>query len=310
MKTRSTLFLIVCSVTLQAQPELLSSEMLPYGTLVPYRFYNDFAAVDTSIHGPNVTWDFTTLTPQTGSAPFSMTMVDPATTPHDDLVDTDNYAYWEQPNNFYRFFQLTPTFMQRVGSYTTGNYVFQDPQVEYVFPLSYGVTHTDDWEGVADGGQYVINCIGYGTLHLPGISLEDVLMVRVDLSGGLYDVDAYFWYSSTDGRILLQYINSWVTTSGLYFDGEAAAVHEEQAFTPRILMNPAENELRFVLGGSSTSVDYAVRSVNGALLASGVVAGPGAVQSVDISTCQAGMYFLQFSDRSGTRTSAVPFMKM
>ncbi|MCB0766431.1 MAG: T9SS type A sorting domain-containing protein [Flavobacteriales bacterium] len=310
MRTLSAV-LIICSTSLHAQPELLREEMLPYGAVVPYRYYNNFAAVDTTVQGAGVTWDMTGLTPQAGTPPFSLTMVDPADTPHDAVVSTDNYAYWEQPSNFYRFFELTPTYMQRVGSYGTSAYVYQDPQIEYVFPLSYGVTHTDDWVGVTDAGQYIINCVGYGTLQLPGITIEDVLMVRADVSGYLYDIDTYLWYSSTDGRILVQYINSWVASVGLYFDGEAVGVQEPQAFEPQLLMNPAQDELRFVLGEVPGPIDLTVRSTSGALLAQGPVRGSaGVVQTVDISTFSPGMYILQLNDRSGKHSSAVPFMKM
>lgn len=310
MRTSFILATIISFSSLHAQPVLERSEMLPFGVTVPYRFYNDFAAVDTSIQGANVTWDFTGLSPQAGASTFSMTMVDPASTPHAALSAVDNYAYWEQPSGFYRFFQLTPTFMQRVGSYAGSNYVFSDPQVEYVFPLTYGTTNTDTWFGQADGGNYNLNCVGYGTLLLPGTTIEDVLMVRVGISGGFYDIDAYFWYSSTGGHILLQYINSLVATAGLYLDAEAVAVQEYQDLRATILANPVQDELNFVLSQQRNNMGYAVRSSSGALIATGMLAGnAGTLQSITTSGYTPGVYFLQITGSNAPVGTAVAFVK-
>ncbi len=284
--------------------------MLAPGITTHMRELEDYDAVDTTIQGANAIWDFQGILPDLDEPPFSLTIVDPASTPYPGLFANDNYAYWEQPNNYYRYFELTPTFMQRLGSHTLNNYVMADPQVEYVFPLTLGTVNWDAWWGVADGGDYGIHCIGYGTLMLPGITFQDALMVRADISGTSYDIDAYFWYSSTDGRILLQYLNTTLTLSSLYYDAEAIAVQEQQTFRPTLLGNPVANELNLVLGQQNGPVDYDILSAAGTRVAQGQLRGhAGAVQTIDTRSLSAGLYFMQLSDGNSPARGSIPFVK-
>jgi hypothetical protein len=302
-----TLTLAECAV---AQPILTSTDMLAPGITTYMRELGNYDAVDTTIQGANATWNFVGILPDLQEPPFSLTIVDPATTPYPGLFSADNYAYWEEPNNYYRYFELTPTYMQRLGSHTLSDYVMADPQVEYVFPLTLGTTHLDTWWGVNDGGNYKINCVGYGTLMLPGITFQNALMVRADISGTAYDIDAYFWYSGTDGRILLQYLNTTLTLSSLYYDADANAVHEQQAFQPTLLGNPVSNELNFVLGQQSGPLDYVILSSAGARMAHGQVLGnAGTVQTIDTGALSAGLYFLQLSDGNAPARSSIRFVK-
>jgi hypothetical protein len=310
MRYTATLFVMSVIWSVSAQPVLNSSEMLAPGNTTYMRFLQNFSAVDTTIQGANAVWDFTAMMPDPQQAQYAYTIVEPSSTPNASTFPSANYAYWENGLDYYRYFNLTPTFMERVGSYTQGPYVFQDPQKEFVFPMTLGTTNTDDWWGVADGGQYRINCVGYGTLHVPGAVLEDVLMVRAKVNGTLYNVDMYFWYSSDDGRILMQFIQSNIVTQSLYYDGFAMAMHEGTAYQTALLGNPVISSLDFVLGTSPGPLQYNIISTSGAILGQGQIAGmAGVVESIDVSGYASGVYVLQLLKSGQPASETIRFMK-
>lgn len=297
--------------TLSAQPVLTSEQMLAPGNATYMRFYNNFSPVDTTLQGADVDWDFTDLVPSPGNSEFIATIVDPATTPHANMFATDNYAYHEAPNGYYRFFQKTPTFMQRVGSWTGSPYVMADPQVEYVFPMTMGTSNMDTWWGVADGGTYGFECVGWGTLSLPGAELEDVLMLRLRIENQTFVARAYAWYSGTDGRILLQYINepSLGLFSGLYYDGFAMDVHEQRPLRATVLGNPVTDVLNLVLDQQSGALDYDLLSISGTTLGRGRFAGDaGRVQHVGTADLAPGIYLLRLTE-AGLRPTTLRFIK-
>jgi hypothetical protein len=297
-------------VLLFAQPVLHSNEMAPPGTVAYMRFLGNMAAVDTTIQGSGVTWDFSSMTPHATEPQFIMAIVDPATTPNGASFPTANYAWWEQPNNFYRYFNLTPNLMERVGSYTNSTYTFADPQVEYVFPLTYGTTNTDPWYGVFDGGQYQLNCVGHGTLIVPGATLTDMLMVRVKLTNSTQTIWMYIWYSSVDGMVRLQYSRHPLANFGLYYDGIAMAIHEHTAFQTTILGNPVSDQLNFTMGTDAGLLNYTVVSATGALVRAGKISGvAGAVTSIDLAGAGAGVYLLDLRKEGTQQRETLRFVK-
>lgn len=310
MKQLCVPFLALFCVTALAQPVLNSAEMLPPGNTTYMRQIATWSAVDTTLQGANMTWNYTGLSVDMTQPEFIYTIMDPAATPHSGLFAADNYAWWEQPSDQYRFFTLTPTFMQRVGSYGSGPYVMADPQIEYVFPLTYGTTNTDTWYGQSDGGTYSLKCVGYGSLTLPGITFQDVLMVRAKVTSQFYSFNAYFWYSSQDGRILLQVINSPIIQSGVFFDAVASSVQDGQSLQATVLNNPVTNELRFTLGEQATEVEYSILSNTGALLGQGRVQGaPGTMNIVSTEHLASGLYVLQLTRSGQASSAALRFVK-
>ena len=291
---------LTVAVICTAQPVLYSNEMQAPGETTYMLFLGNMNAVDTTIQGENMVWDFTGMMPEPGAPPFIATIIEPDSTPYGSSFPTSNIAWWEQPNNWYRYFNLTNDFMERVGSHVTSDFVYGDPQVEYVFPLTYGTTNIDQWVGVTDQGLYKLNCIGYGTLHVPGATLEDVLMVRARISGNFYVLNAYFWYSSTDGRILLQYINSPLLSEAIYYDGAMMAVHERTPFKAALLGNPVSERLNFTLGVDAQRSNYHLISSTGAIVDEGrISARAGEIISLDVQQHMPGLYMLQLRDASG-----------
>ena len=300
------------SLSLFAQPSLQSAEMLPIGNTINMRILQHFDLIDTTLQGANATWDFTALSVDLGQPAFNMTVVDPATTPGAADFPTSNYAYRESPNNYYRYFNLTPTKMERLGSYTNAPSIFIDPQIEYVFPLALGTTNTDTWETFVANGTYSLRCIGTGTLMLPGVTFSDALMVRVHVAAGTSGAKAYFWYSSENGAILLQYVvnNGSSPPSGLFAQGIAAGVGELANAAGATVNNPVADELVLSIQSPQPVMQYSILSVTGALQRNGQIAAGSSEERMWVSDLAPGMYVLMLHSQQGAAaTQALRFLK-
>ncbi|MGQ0826808.1 MAG: hypothetical protein ACT4ON_00280, partial [Bacteroidota bacterium] len=192
----------------QAQPTLLSTEMLPYGSVMTNKGIANLTVIDTTIQGAGAVWNFSALTAN-ANPDFVVNIVNPSTTPYAASFPGSNYGYREVTGatTNYRYFSLTGTKMERVGSYVSNVNLYNDPQVEYVFPLTLGTVNNDTWDNTnsSSGGTYDLKCIGSGTLTTPGGTFN-ALMVRVHAVESFLDFYVYFWYSSDNGAILLTYV--------------------------------------------------------------------------------------------------------
>ena len=163
MKIIFTFILSLFSTTLiNAQIVLNSNEMMGYGSSFTQKTVQDFTAIDTTTQGANVTWNFANLQPDNSIPDFSATIVNPASTPYGFNFPSSNYAYQESPTVAYRYFSKTSSKMERVGSWSNNNLkTYNDPQIEYVFPLQLGITNNDTWDntGSTTGGTYDLTCM-------------------------------------------------------------------------------------------------------------------------------------------------------
>src|SRR3990172_9848579 len=150
MKTFLLMIILVLAVVncLHAQqPALLSDEMAPFGTVFKLKQIQNLNIIDTTIQGAGVTWDFTGLTNDPFYLDLIVTITDPAQTPYSSDFPNANYSYKEEPSTAYRYFYLDTSKMERIGSWSGGVLkTYNDPQVEYVFPLTLGVSNFDTWD--------------------------------------------------------------------------------------------------------------------------------------------------------------------
>lgn len=287
--------------------------MLAVGNTVNMRVVQHFDLLDTTIQGANATWDFTALSVDLGQPAISMTIVDPANTPHASDFPTANYAWRENETNYYRYFHLTADKMERVGSYTTGLSLYSDPQIEYVFPFALGSTSMDTWETANDYGTYHLQCVGRGTLMLPGVTFDDVLMVRVHATGSFYALDFYFWYSAENGAILVQYVvgdGFVIGTSGLFAQGIVAGIGELANTAGATVNNPVSHELVLSIAEPQGVLDYSIVSITGALLRTGHIAAGSSGEHMPVDDLAPGMYVLRLQGQQGTiAAQALRFLK-
>lgn len=305
--------------TAQGQPQLTSSEMMPVGTTFKMRTVTNESIIDTSVQGANVTWNLTGLVTDNSADEFVVQVVTPQSTPFGGSFSNANFALKESPATAYRYFNLTSTKMERVGSYSTSVNVYTNPQTEYVFPLSLGVSNSDTWASTNSsfGGTYDLKCIGYGTLKLPGVTHDSVLMVAATLDE-LVSFTSYFWYSSKNGMPLLQYVVG---------DGFFVPTFAQYTYTSTFTMgvsevgklhieglsynNPVQDELTLNFAENTQPLTYTIVNQLGQVVRSGNMSEIQKNQSIriDLQNVEAGMYFLNLSNQSTGQTQTVKVLK-
>jgi len=313
-KLLTFIFTFSIITTICAQPVLTSDEMLPYGSMVQFKYVSDLGVIDTTIQGANVEWDFSDIESANYYDDLTLEIVNPANTPYASDFPNANYAYKEGPELAYRYFILDDDEMRRVGSWTaSGISTYNNPQTEYIFPLQLGAANNDTWDNSASsfGGFYNVECIGYGTLKLSNTTYEDALMVRVKFGEGPIELDIYFWYSSDNGMYLLEY----VVGDGFFVGSFGVMLHELSTnistegleFIETInYNNPVEDILNVQFYTKEiTDIQYRLLDVNGRSLFVNELSGNSQNYhqlQLDMSQYSAGMYFLQFTSEGAIQT--------
>ncbi|MDB5258702.1 MAG: hypothetical protein JWM14_3397 [Chitinophagaceae bacterium] len=317
--------LLFLSIGVFAQPVLTSDEMLPYGSVLNYKFITDYSMIDVTSTGANVTWDYSTVTLD-GSDDLNITMVNPSSTPYASSFPNSNYAYHETQgtDEDYRYFSLTSSKMERVGSYASSAKTYSDPQVEYVFPLTLNTTNNDTWDNDQSsfgGGTYDLNCIAYGTLKLPDATYNNVLLVKVSFDeGGFLDFDSYFWYDSDNGAVLFQYVQG----DGFFVADQALYVSSLTVGTDPIILssanayylkdltynNPVNNTLNVAFGNSSDfSGKYVIANTLGEKISEGTITGQQSL-NLPCEELKQGMYLLTlFEEQNSDQKKTIRFVK-
>ncbi|RYD83072.1 MAG: T9SS type A sorting domain-containing protein [Sphingobacteriales bacterium] len=296
-----------------AQPQITSSKMLPFGAKMRYKYVQNTYDIDTTIQGANVTWNFSNLI-NSSDPEINMQIADPAKTPYGSSFPDANYVRIEDNN--YRYFNLSSSKFQRVGSYTTKASKFSDPQVEMVYPLTYGSTNNDTWNNSNssfDGGTYDYKCIGYGKLTTPGGTFNNVLLVRIIVTEGeLYELPFYAWYNADNGAPVLEYTPG----DGFFFDAYSTyqanlntSIDKNELALDVIFNNPVQNMLNISLPYANSDL-YNYTIIN--MLGQTVLAGTGmnALMNIDVNALPAGTYFLSLNNTKNTSaTKRVKFVK-
>lgn len=251
-----------------------------------------------------------------------ITVVDPSQTPYSSSFPTANYAYLEGPTTAYRYFNLSTTKMERIGSWSNGNLnAYSDPQVEYVFPLELGVFNNDIWASTASsfGGTYNLKCVGYGTLILPNSTYNNALMVWVEMEEAFLYLEAYFWYSADNGADLLQYIigdGFIIPDQGTYlYAYTTTGLTENEVVYDLTYNNPIDKEMKLNFQcKESSNLEYTVINGLGKIVHSGnmsVTPQQRNELNLDFRDQKAGLYYVIInSDNSNQKVKTIKVIKM
>ncbi len=311
MRYSRTIALSLLSTSLSAQPVLNSDEMLPFGSeMTLWNSGNSIVVIDTAIQGANAVWDFSALDHWESDRPdLHLNVVNPSTTPYASSFPGSNYAWMETPYTAYRYFNLGNSSLKRLGSYTGALNTYSNPQVEMVYPLQLGTTSTDAWDNTfsTTGGTYSLSCVGTGTLILPSGTWQDALMVRVWVTEGANDPYlGFFWYSSTDGAILVQHLgqylaewNEWYPDT-YHLHSLNVGVEEHPSMELMSMQNPVTDVLRVqtrsLLGGQQP---WRVVGLTGQVAASGSFSSSASQTdhwTIPVQELAPGMYVLWVGD--------------
>lgn len=319
--TLHTIALFLMSAITQAQPTLNRNEMLPIGSVMVEKYTTDFSILDTSIQGSGVIWDFSKLKNNSSIPDLVVNIVNPASTPYSANFTNSNYAYKEVSGGItkYRYFNLTNTEMERVGSYSFNLNIYSDPQMEYIFPLTLGAINEDTWANTnsSTGGTYDIECVGDGKLILPS-GTYNAIMVKAHITEFFLDIYTYFWYSSDNGAILTEYIvgdGIFTADTGFYLDSVTLDVPINNFVTDFNYNNPITND--FTLNFQSLNSDkysYTVFNSIGLKVLQGgyITSNEGTTESlkVDFSTFQSGVYYFTLkSEEKGQNVKTIKLIK-
>ena len=318
-KTLLSITFFYLFIIAQAQPTLLSSEMVPYGTVMTEKYINNLTVIDTTIQGAGAVWNFSGLANST-DPDMILNIVNPSTTPYSANFPSSNYGYKEVrgATTNYRYFSLVSTKMERVGSYVSNVNIYSDPQIEYVFPLTLGTTNTDTWasSNSSTGGTYDLVCIGSGTLTTPG-GMFNALLVRVHVVESFIDINAYYWYSSDNGAPLLTYIPGdgfFISPVGMWMNSIAIGIEENDFVSDIRYNNPAENNFKLSYRAkNNANYTYTVINSIGQKVNAGNVettAGNYETLDIDLSNYPSGIYFFTIrSNESDQATKTIKFIK-
>jgi len=312
------IMLALVPYSLIGQTTLNSSEMLPFGSVMTLSMAEDYTLVDTVNQGQGVTWNFTNLTVDQSASNLVVEIVDPTNTPYGANFPVSNYAYSENGGSAYRYFDLSPSKMERVGSFSGGTVkTYSDPQVEYVFPFTYGVQNNDTWDNDASGsgGTYDLNCIGTGTLNLPGGSYQ-ALLVRVHSVESFVEFDVYFWYDADNGAILLQYVvgdGFFIGTFARFATDITLGNSELESLGNLKYTNPVVDELSMSFNNTfGSNLKYNIIDISGRIIDQGVPdLTTEEVKIVsDFSTLEKGMYIVTvLNSDSGEALKSIKVIK-
>jgi hypothetical protein len=280
----------------------------------------NFSLVDTSIQGGGKTWDFTAFQADPNQEKLSIIFKAPAATPYASGFPSANVCYEESYDNVvyaYRYFTITDTKCERVGSRTVAspsNNIYQDPQIEYAFPMGLGKTSHDTWANSNStfGGTYDLNVIGTGTLKLPGKTYSNVVLTRVVIDE-LWTTVAYFWYNA-DGIPLVQYIEGdglFVQTALRFATSYTATGVAETAknLIAASYINPVESKLTLTLPEAGLSeMNYTIVNAMGALVKTGVIKSGEQFLEVDLENIVPGVYFFSANGTEG-KISGIKILK-
>lgn len=217
--TLSFLFVFTLGLTgLWAQPTLNNAVFPDFGELITSSEASDSNAVSEGAAGANITWNFSSLVPASGTS-FTTNFQTPAGTPHEPLFPAANICGVNfDPEAIYSYYQKTATEFNVLGAAT------QDFALEYFNPetvmkaMPFNGTYNDEfWASIDAGGGFLLNIYGeresqydaYGTLILPLGTFNNAMRVKSVVVnrdttdfGGLINISnttttSYDWYVAT-----------------------------------------------------------------------------------------------------------------
>ena len=322
IQTKAGVFTMALAVVSQltAQPVITNSIVPQVGNSSTFRLF-DPAVESPGPGGAAVTWDFSNVT-MTGT---SILQYNPPSSYANASQFPGSTLVAEQSSGILLFLKEESQYLSEMGlvaSTLTETYI-ADPRVVMKFPMTYGDSLTDNFEGTAilsavtatRTGSSEIVADGYGTLILPYGTFTDVLRVRLVstyadeflsqvVNTGVDTI--YNWYM--EGHYDYLYTWSRIESSnfgsiyyGAYLDTLYAGSRESAGKRSDLVIypNPAAGQIRIVCGGHIG--ELSVYDQEGRLIYREIpatVAKPKEMD-VDLSHLQKGLYYLVLKSGGG-----------
>lgn len=250
MKQSVLLLVGLYAYSLCAQPTI-STDIIPaFGDSLHYVWANETDPLD-NLTGANQTWDFSSLEANANNPDYYFKFIDPANTPHIDRYPNAELAAMT-PGGEFVYYVLTNGTLELMGGvaevpvFGTAFSDYDNHETEVVFPIQYGDSHTDIFDGnneaggfsAAFAGTWSAEVDGYGTLILPSGTFENVLRIKEErtynITGAPSEMSTLWRYASAEHSL-------WLLSIEEFSNGGDAQVF--YADSPNIINSVNENRL-------------------------------------------------------------------
>lgn len=296
-----------------AQPVIQSSDI---SNIVGETYTVNVAATYQSegAAGANQTWDFSGLTSGTAA---TIEMQNPSSTASGSQFTSATVSQYIAIQSTYMYFGWSSSEHTNYGLVAGGATIpYSNPEVMFNLPLTYGNTHTDDFDATFTSQGYLWDrsgsvsseVDGYGTLITPSGTFTDVLRVKVeedyqdDLQAfpqsAYYQSEVYHWYKAGVHYPLM--VNTTLTINGQsqssvqYTDVETGIL-ESTHVNVSVFPNPATDVLN-VVGNDFSKGAYEVSDVLGKTVLNGTVTNG----QINVNTLPSGIYILKLASTDNT----------
>ena len=327
MKRKLLLFIylgLLCSAYAQS-PVLTRNSYVSPGAVWKMADGANLSAINTSIQGENVVWDFRGLQ-NANTNTIHLYYKEPSGTEFELDFPEANFVTLEEDYSTsdvlmfskYSYWKLTDTKMEKVGyKYLNQPLVsYSDYQTELVFPMQYGTTASDTWDNSASsyGGTIDFECVGYGTLMLPDATFHNVFMVSYDLFE-VFTTKIYMWYAE-NGALLIQYNPSFLFSSALYalqeINSGTTEIKQQQIAESIHYNNPVKDILNVNIEmNNSAALNFTLTNISGNIVMKNSAVAFFGVNTFDfdISNLPVGIYFLTINSTNNNEPIVLKVVK-
>jgi hypothetical protein len=320
-RTLLTLLLSAATFVLSAQPTVYNIGNYKKGDKLQW-IVCDPSAYAPGSGGANQVWDFTGLTPKSGTSTLKDSIVDPAKTGFSHLYPAATLADVSSSG------QIAYYYMENGRLYLTGavdsvnglTAQYPNSQLLVVSNMKYRDSFTDDFTDYIDymgieyqgGGTLHIVVDGYGTLKLPNHTYNNAMraklsLIEIDTLNGIPVTTqsvAYAWFDAYHASSILK-MDSAVTSTAAHTD--VVYLKSELLLGVRtdapvndlsLYPNPASSSfsIQMTEKGTLTLMDLSGKQMNEVALSVGK-------NIVSIDQLPAGLYLMQVNTPSGIQYS-------
>ncbi len=200
-----------------AQPTVTTAIIPTFGDSLHYVWAGAADPLD-GLTGAGQTWDFSSLASNQQQPDYYFKFLDPANTPHADRYPNAELAA-TTPDDNYIYYALSNGTLELVGAvaevpnFGTAFSDYDNNETETVFPMDFGNSHSDTFDGTNSvgafssdfNGTWSAQVDGYGTLVLPIGTFTNVLRTKEERTFNLTGVpgeSSTLWRYSTPDRSL------------------------------------------------------------------------------------------------------------
>lgn len=307
--------------SMNAQITLTASNNNPsVGNSFTQNFY-DANTTNPGISGANVTWNFSSLTPQSTSAG---TMVAPSTLSDGSNHPASNIATEDASSGNQTFMFVDGDELSMTGGYSPGAFrdVYTNIRELVKFPITFGNSFNETFSGTSNNiaanqtfdrsGTIAITADGYGDLVLPYGTITNVLRVKTvtlysDAQGGVpfinYQDTSYYWYNTSTNYIIMSWtvlntVNFSSIKVGMYLDQSSVVTSLGDDFIPNkpitIYPNPVvNNQTNILLDKLYENAQLQVIDVTGKIVKTDKIEATSKNLMLKLDGLNKGIYFIQ-----------------